>query len=939
MANKSRSGGCGFCARPGLSNKRGFATLFLLVLGAVLFIFAASMAYFIQSENDQAIDTANSYTGESRLNFMGQSIQADFFNNLLQSEFERIVAEFLEGRVHIIDPQKSFRQNLGGAMEGYLAEEAAGIVSGDASHVYAQAYSAMPQIRCSAEEVTGASADASVKESEDGSLSVDLLSIGQSLRCKDLENDDSVEIDLRAKGYVLSSRAVRIHEEAVATIQRTKDILDQTEGVARIASGWRLHDDSEVRSDILRGPQGWVSQTGALGLLMSLGGTDGISANPLSIKIRNGHDEPFNIDDIAFSCKGDAGTADSGGPQTCRPDTLSIHIAEDPEGEKKIPIDFERADESDESLEITIIEAGIEISLPIDLGDRIGSLLGDITAPLESGYIDYGGPVTHLCNLFVGRAKNAVIAGEIVESDKTRLPGDYERLIFSFKSTSQDLDTEELGQEIDCSDHDDIVRTNAFDLLTAGGKTPLEIIISQANGDDAGMQIDPQSLNEIQHTINQNPMLRTGENKQITLSASVEGEEFQVGQTSANTPDAITESEATNVRVLNEGEASEDDIEQSDELMLMQSAFAHGDADQRFLSTMNVIDSASSSLSSAGFTSDAESLARTSSAVCKIAGFRNWADLGDNLRAALAICGIAKIGGGEHADIICSVAGLYQAVDSGSAYAIVGALEGLLAQAGYDVNIPIEQIRAAIESGDIEKILLSAASYLRIDGLDAAADLLAQVLSVVENIDGDAALMAAGAIFAMLGDSELAETFASLYNLAQALDGADLESALRAISAAAKSLGLSGMAELEGFVGAGYGIYEAIMNIDELLANCEGKIPWGMACLSPSVGGIVCDENLKVDTSCQFSYSLPSFEIDKICRDIVFEFGFQIDCTCMYVCPDLGMPIPVPKSVRVDLNQLMLIMNPEQYLDMFNDIDLSALIDASGLLNYCRLDP
>ena len=116
----------------------------------------------------------------------------------------------------------------------------------------------------------------------------------------------------------------------------------------------------------------------------------------------------------------------------------------------------------------------------------------------------------------------------------------------------------------------------------------------------------------------------------------------------------------------------------------------------------------------------------------------NWMDLDDFEKALLAICGMARMSKYEDADMICNLAVLYQAMESGSLQALLAALNSMMGQAGFESFITAEMIQAAMQTGDLEGVLKAAAQAARSMGDMEAANMLNMLALTLNGLeDGD----------------------------------------------------------------------------------------------------------------------------------------------------------------------------------------------------------
>ncbi len=920
-------------------DKKGFSTLLLILLGFVFFLITGIIVFQIQTENEQIIDSTRSQTGESRLNFIAQAIQTDFYNTFLQGEFENIVATFLEGEEHIIDPYKTFKQNMGGKLEQYLSDAANSLVrEGAAAQLYADAYSAIPTISCTPRESRGGSAQVWVRESENGVLELTGMTLGQKIFCMDTDEDSSLEILLTARNYWLSTRAIKMHNMAVKAIKSAKLQLDGEEGVAQILSGWKLANDADVRSQLLHGPEGWIQKVSLISALTAME-EDGIVLEPLSVSISNGRGEPFTANDIEkFVCYGDVKRGAEGisePAQTCRPDDIELVLGEEPpQGESNlVSLNF-KPDMSKTKFRITVEEAGVKLELEIPgLVELLGKLLEEaLTESSSSGYARYSG-VTHLCNAFRGKPSSVTISGSILETKKEFIPpGMGDNIIrMRFRSTPQSLDTSQITNDVDCDDgtHTDVIKQNVIDMLTDDGKRQFRFRVEK--GPDGKTAIKQEDIDELQRLINANPMVATtGENRVINLHGRVTIK----GETVHLTPSSESPRLGGGSAGSEGGAGIESSVLGGEEQTT--PAGPVGEPISELNKIMRRAEEAAGELSRAGSLKGAEAFGRTATAVCKLMGLRHWMDMGDIGKALMAMCGIGNIFGDVETKTLCDLAALYQAVNSGSMRTVLAMLSGILSKQGFDFVVTGDMIQAALQTGDVENVLMAVSTAARLSGDIETADYLAQLAQIIHGVKSGNVLGLVANLLSRLGDNELAGLWSALDGIWRGVQNGDLTAALGSMLNLARRLGYEGI--LAQVINQVQGQFNMILDWSNALDVCRGKIPWDLVCMEPSIGSAVCKPETRPCIGGgigKFSHAMPSLELPKLCNDMFFSLGFQIDCVCVYVCtPATGPPHNewYPRTVRVDLNMVMMLLDEELYKRAIG-------AHLGDLLGYCKMDP
>jgi hypothetical protein len=567
------------------------------------------------------------------------------------------------------------------------------------------------------------------------------------------------------------------------------------------------------------------------------------------------------------------------------------------------------------------------------LGKLIWDILNPMIQDVQKGYISYSG-VTQLCNSFKGKPDDATIGGRVVDTNANDVSSGSE-IKFDFISTPQsDIGGSNLRNTETCDDKDDVINKNLLDILTYHGRDALNLTIrSMGTGDN---QIGKEDLERLKKTIGDNEMYTTPEQtKEVNLYAKITviGTD---GKTIATAP--------LNIVVQTKNAQALSGISSPEIQNKVQDEINTGNPTNVRNAAYVLLSSAQSELSSIGNTKDAEAVSKASSAVCKMMGMRNWQGKGDIGRSLAALCGIASIFNKESSGNICSLAGIYSAINaavkSGNPEAAVYAVAGALEQAGFKIDKRLLATAAfadMIRGGDMESVLKAAAAAVLSSDREAAKylGLLANVAqSVKSGGDVEAAVMAA---MAMLGDQEMFKYFASMKNLESAIKGGDARAIIDAAGNVAKQFGFSGLSQFSSMLAEGESVVNLLGNLDELFNACSA-FKWDWICLNPTVASGVCQQPGAAPPGCVLNPSgiqaFPPLTVQKLCNDLVFDLGFQIDCTCVYVCTAGATTYPFINqvSVGVDLKQIMAMLNPEQYAGLFRE-------GGVGMMNYCMLDP
>lgn len=939
-----------------LRNKLGFSTILLMLLGFIFFLIAGVIAVQVQTENEQQVSTARSLSSESRLNFIAQCVQADYFNNFLQTEFESEVVNFLEnggdynGR-HLINPDSTFEQNLKSGMESYLTESAYSIMGGAAAEVYATAYDELPSISCEPLAVSGAAVGISMYVNPDGQLEVGSISVGQRMFCEDTEQSTSAEIDLRARDYVLQTRAVEIHDKAVEAINNGATQLRTAKGIYHVNPPlWALPNDDGAKSWVF---QNWQTQINLLRSTFPVLEDGGLSIAPNSVSAHSNSDmNPYDINDIsAFGCFGGASTA---GPQTCRPDgvNLTIGVKQGSCKEHQIPLKFKdgsctTTSSGSGSGGSSGSNAGMQVRLEIEIAGVVvpgiseigGYIFGNLLTQLcqdslSHGCMGYQGSTQQVCRFFEGKPSAAAISGTVLETSPDYLVSGINQISFEFISTPQDISDSTTGtRNIDCSDdqYERMKNENAVLMATNNGQNVPDIVIGNASS-GGGVQINQSSLQQLADNMASSTLM-AGQEVTVNVEAGVTDPNGQVTSTTS----ASQKSQGTGGIASYGGSASQSmssGVPTGQAGSELTEAFSSGSYPQAANQLQSLVNAAAANSNSAGQLVNARALGTTAVSICKLMGLKNFLEMDEEQLALLALAGLVDLADNEDLRLLYSLAALYQAIDSGSVNAIVAAIGSMIGGNYVQILLAAEQVDAAIESGDPEEILKAASTVLNIAGYDEAGLYLARAASIINALESGDILEASPAILSAFGRDDLAGFMSGVNALDQALENGDTIGALSAAGDMATSLGYDGLAQIGGYVGTAAAIANTIANFDELLEQCKDEIPWDLVCLAMPESGGVCKKTMG---SCPFEFALPTFNLELLCNELVSGMGFQLDCTCMYQCATYTLPVPT--SVRLTIDQLLAELEIEG-LDAIVAAAAIAQVAVSGDIEaFCNIDP
>jgi hypothetical protein len=905
-----------------LRNSGGFYVVSAL-MGAIFIITVMGIGYYIGSEDAQMLKAASSGYGEGELDFIAQAIQVDYYDNYLQSSLEKTVVDYMESKVHIIDPGATFMQNMGDGIQNALKDRLSSLFQGGAG-VYADAYSRLERIECEPLEVGGAEGYARLQESGD-SILVTARSLGQRIKCDSTEPEATRTIDLLGRDYELTTRAKKMHDVAIEGINSIDTKLDSGKGVWK-QNVWHLAEDISAKQGVFSMWNSFILSLNSLPLEDS-----GIYVQPGSISVKSGSGGPYTVEDIVnFGCDGETGP---GRMRTCRPDDITLTIGEPCDSDDRsltLSLKYE-----DPSVKVTALGMSIDLG---PIGKAIGKLLGDaINQVSNEGCLEYAS-ATKICRGFAGKPSDGIVSGTVAESNQNFMPaGRTEPILMRFESETINIDDSNVQDDLDCGsdEGEELALNTGVAIITKDGRDNFELkLVSQQVDGEQQWEVTEDSQKKLVDKVNNDPRFRDVQ-QTVNLYATLPGGTPIQLKGSPTATGTVSPTSKQNIDIAS-GTPTAGQV-----LSGIGTSMQTADPTQVYGGIMNIFDDAASAASSLGDSKAADSLGKAATVACKMMGLRNYMELGDKEKAVLAICGIALVTEIEGGETICKLAGFVSVFDTGNAEAIARAIEQLLEEAGFpNIRVDIEAIKGAVERGDLMGALRAVAERLRLDGLAQAANFMENLASMIYNLDKldtKALLAATEAALKAIGEEELGDLLGGLSGLEDAIKRGDIGAVASSIGKMAENLGFEGLGEIGSVISNVGGLYNAVVDFDKFKEMCEDSIPWDMICIEPNIAGGVCPE---MHGDCAFESGLPTFDINLLCNDLVFKGGFQLDCTCMYACP--GPPpftLPVPQSVGINIDQLLASLNLEGLEDILKLIDLGRALASGDVMEFCRFDP
>lgn len=917
------------------------------LIGVVMVLIVIAVAYYITSESEQQLKLAGAATLNEGLMFIAQTIQADFYDLLMQNILGVQAVDFIGGKVHTLNPSGDFMSNIGNDLRLALEEPLSYLITEDTVRTYAIAYSGLPAITCTPRTSQGGSLSyVTLDENEDGTLDVGAVTTGQEIECVSSEPSGRTVVDLQGRAYQLNVRAVAIHDAAVEAIKNIYSQLDSSEAVYN-QENWAYPEDEKILNKILENWNGMIR-----GFSSSMLGTrfDGLYVSPASIGISSGDGGEFYGDDFTIVCTGDVGYD---GTRNCRPDELGLSIGSNVECDESAKINLDmRADRI-----VITSSAGLDLSITSEeLVEKIKEALGDLFK--VTGCLSYSG-ATKICKEWKGKPSSALVRGAIIEDNSRYTPPGVEApIMFEFASTGFGLDESEIEDDLECDseENEDLIFDNIRAILASGEGFELQIE-SVEGSDSSGERIERYeivNLEELAQKINEDSMYRDTGAKILlntNLRIPVPGSQGPDGGSPGNGGELPETIEITGQAGDSEGLVSEEAIKDVETFATgrlegegteeMRETFSSGDAYDRYGAVHKVLDSVAGTAHVVGDEVSAAALSKSSGSVCKMMGLVHGMNINDMDLAFQALCGIVSTSSDQNLASVCGLGQLWAAFEGGDAGAYGLAMETLLEQAGFgSLGINADVLRQALETGDMHLSLQQVASMFPDTG---AAGYLANVAGLMEALEADnlkGALDMSAGILGAYGQTNAVDILQILSGLEGTIQRGDVQGALNAMISLGGVYGvgdleqLSYMANIAGMMRADA---LATMNIDmdfnDLFAECKEVNPLAFLCLT---GGGACSMEHE---GCTFTYGLPSFEIDILCGGMAFNGRFRLSCQCYYTCLEPPYTKARPGYLDISIEGLAAMMDLKGMGSILQMINMRASIERLRNVQYCNFDP
>ncbi|MBN2518060.1 MAG: hypothetical protein JXB14_04400 [Candidatus Altiarchaeota archaeon] len=947
-------------------NRRGMYIM-TPFMGVVMILIVFAVSYYIGSEANQQMELAGASTLNDELLFISQSIQADFFDLLMQNILESEAVKFLQSKTHVLYPTADFSSNIGNDFRLALEEPLAYIVNEDTSETYSKAYSSLPAITCNPKSSeAGSLSYINFDENEDGTLTISAVTTGQEIECISTEPPGRTQIALQGRGYQLSVRAVAIHDAAIRAINDVYSQLNDMESTYT-QEQWAYPMEEKALDKIV---ENWNSMIRGLSSTSLLSGSDGLYLDPGSVQIFSGDGDQFSVNDFTISCGGEAGYD---GSRNCRPDEVGLDISEEQERcdeVSKISLKAELG-------EITITTPGGTV-LKVDtknLEEELRKALEDMTSDMQ-GCLSYSGS-TKICKEWVGRPGSVLVRGVILEANSGYIPSGVEAPInFEFVSTGFGLDQPEFEDDLECDSEEnkDLVMDNIKAILVSG--EGFELNIQPVEDKQGQKRFDITNLEDLAEKINQDPMYENTGAK-ITLNTNLKipvpqsqgpppgdnggtppPETLEITGSVEGSKGPVSEKAAQDTEMLATGELKGAGAEE------MKEAFKSGDVYERYGSVHSVLDNAASAANTVGDTRSATALSKSSGSVCKMMGMRHGMETGDMNLAIQALCGIVSTSLDQNLAPICGLGQLWAAFESGDLKGYNLAVSGLMQQMGFGpMNVNPELLRQGLETGNIGLSLQGIASTLS-SSASVYLGNVASLMSALEAGDSRGALGISANIMGMYGGSNSVNILQSISGLDLAVQGGDTQAALNGMIGLANVYGVGdlgnlafmanvgsmsktqALATIGSTVLPGYGDMMGLfglqnlggtMNLDMdlrgLSAKCKKVNPLAYLCLA---GGGVCPLQHE---DCVFSGGLPTFDLNMLCTDLSSAGGFRLSCQCSYICTKAPYTRVFTSSADISIGGLAASMNLEGMAPILQMVSMKDAISRQRNVQYCKYDP
>lgn len=441
-------------------NKRGFY-VYSPVMGAVIFLIAAGMAYVISQEHQVQADLASASDFNGRLIFVSEAILADSFDNLLQHKLERFTIDFLDHDYLDIIPDRDWKSNLRDDLVDYY-KYGLGDTLGLQLETYVEAYGKIAgmdgcSVNITSEEFYESS---NVYESDegDGTIKARTLSLGRQIRCKSKDPPGETVVDILGRYYRINVRVASLFGVGRFAVQKAKEAMNHgieymnnQDPIATWESGrWMKVDllsNKVTEGDIAMTGliDSWVNimeqwfSKGIMGVTNSEAeaqGFLGIKMESFEIEAEDGE---YDIDDFEVSCVADEEF------RNCMPNLVVITI-----GEEECSSGIEPKGGNPYYRMTSKVVTDGKGYIP-----EVDAIWKRVFSPLQNVCIEYAGldRVWEVCKRWEAKPKSVVFKGEVNDDNVEYMPTESEDISFKFKNLHSNVYTDEIeDQRIQCGE-------------------------------------------------------------------------------------------------------------------------------------------------------------------------------------------------------------------------------------------------------------------------------------------------------------------------------------------------------------------------------------------------------------------------------------------------------------------------------------------------------
>jgi len=415
-------------------NRKGFFSAPLV--GAIMFLIAASVVVYMNNENASQISLARSSESHNQMFFIAQAIRADAFRTLIQNAADKGTVEFLtkEGG-HRVGEVDFSRSDMSRGLGEKMGEISNPLFGADLFKVYSDAYS-YHTMRCNPVASRGYSTDSSrisnILVRKDGTFTVDLSALSHNINCVSSEPPGEVTINVVGSTFEVDIRVPRFYDIVQRAFQTAKTEIVKDEYAGESTSDKWYEVNSKRSNTIKTDGDGLPDPMNKLFdswnrvidnqfknavRREALQGKDRYWDLELSVKKANDRDE-FVPDDVMGT---DFVVVCEGGEdyKNCRPDEVTMDIGDSGCGD------------------------GIEFNknIEVETGDsKLQGEISEIFEPLKHGCIIHQSS-TEVCRKWSGKPRRVSFSSELTDRNPKYIPEfvDPKELKASFEY-SRDVD-------------------------------------------------------------------------------------------------------------------------------------------------------------------------------------------------------------------------------------------------------------------------------------------------------------------------------------------------------------------------------------------------------------------------------------------------------------------------------------------------------------------